>query len=133
MTPREAAKTAGLTTYETGAPCKHGHLAPRYVASKTCVECHHQQKREAWQQKPKAIRAPQPEETFGQRLVKLRKRLALSQEELALRARVSVRSIWNYENDQKLPHFWQLLELAKQLESSLDYLCCRTNRRRNFL
>jgi transcriptional regulator with XRE-family HTH domain len=73
------------------------------------------------------------QETFGKRLAKLRKRLKLSQEELAQQARVSARSIWNYEADQKLPHYWQLIELAKQLNTSLDYLCCRTARRRDFI
>lgn len=34
------AKTAGLPTYFTGKPCKHGHIAERYVANWTCVVCH---------------------------------------------------------------------------------------------
>lgn len=26
-------------TYETGQPCRNGHVAPRYVANKRCIEC----------------------------------------------------------------------------------------------
>ena len=32
------AKESGKTTYETGEPCKRGHVAPRYFAGR-CVEC----------------------------------------------------------------------------------------------
>ena len=37
---RSDAITAGLSTYFTGIPCKHGHLAERYVSNWTCVDCH---------------------------------------------------------------------------------------------
>lgn len=30
---------AGETTYSTGVPCRHGHLAPRFVRDGRCVEC----------------------------------------------------------------------------------------------
>lgn len=33
------AKAQGLTHYFTGKPCKHGHVAQRYVTKSTCVEC----------------------------------------------------------------------------------------------
>ena len=33
------AKTNGHNHYYTGIPCRRGHLAPRYVKSKACVEC----------------------------------------------------------------------------------------------
>jgi hypothetical protein len=36
---RSTAQTKGLARYFTGVACKHGHLAERYVASKTCCEC----------------------------------------------------------------------------------------------
>jgi 5-methylcytosine-specific restriction endonuclease McrA len=41
---REAAKAAGLKTYFTGEPCKSGHMEPRTVSNKNCVQC---QKRHA--------------------------------------------------------------------------------------
>jgi len=126
MMTRDQAIAAGLKVYETGKPCKHGHIAPRFVCNMNCVECHRHVRR-------KSAPPTMSSETFGKRLTKLRKRLKLSQEELAQRARVSARSIWNYESDQKLPHYWQLIELAKQLNTSLDYLCCRTARRRDFI
>lgn len=40
MTPRQAALLFGRTTYETGKPCKHGHVQARFTASGACVACH---------------------------------------------------------------------------------------------
>lgn len=39
VTARATARAAGSTTYETGVPCKQGHLSPRATHSGTCVEC----------------------------------------------------------------------------------------------
>jgi hypothetical protein len=36
---RAEAKAAGSKTYFTGKPCKRGHVAPRRVSVKVCVEC----------------------------------------------------------------------------------------------
>lgn len=36
---RQEALDQGLPTYFTGKPCKHGHVAERRTANKTCVEC----------------------------------------------------------------------------------------------
>lgn len=36
---RAEAKAAGKTRYFTGKPCPNGHIAERFCASKTCVEC----------------------------------------------------------------------------------------------
>jgi hypothetical protein len=36
---RADAQAKGLPRYFTGVACRHGHLAERYVASKTCCEC----------------------------------------------------------------------------------------------
>ena len=38
-TARAQAQATGATTYETGIPCKQGHLAPRATRTGTCVEC----------------------------------------------------------------------------------------------
>tara|TARA_R110000772_G_scaffold8737_2_gene28934 strand:- start:12455 stop:12928 length:474 start_codon:yes stop_codon:yes gene_type:complete len=50
MTKAEAVKL-GLNLYNTGKPCKRGHMADRYVYNRTCLECaiigkekHHKQK-----------------------------------------------------------------------------------------
>ena len=37
---RKDAVVAGLSTYFTGKPCTHGHIARRYVKNWTCVTCH---------------------------------------------------------------------------------------------
>ena len=38
---RAAAAAAGLKRYYTGEPCKHQHLAERYVTTGGCLECVH--------------------------------------------------------------------------------------------
>jgi hypothetical protein len=36
---REEAILLGKSTYFTGKPCKHGHIAERRVSTKTCIQC----------------------------------------------------------------------------------------------
>lgn len=36
---RAEAKAFGLKFYNTGKPCKHGHLSDRYASTAICVEC----------------------------------------------------------------------------------------------
>jgi len=36
-----AAKAQGLKRYCTGKTCRAGHMAERYVSTRTCVECAH--------------------------------------------------------------------------------------------
>ena len=36
---RKQAQEQGLTHYFTGKPCKHGHVAARYVKTRACCEC----------------------------------------------------------------------------------------------
>lgn len=37
---RAKALAEGLPTYSTGRPCKRGHVAERYTATKMCTRCH---------------------------------------------------------------------------------------------
>lgn len=39
LVSRTQAVSEGLPRYFTGEPCKHGHVAERYTASKTCCVC----------------------------------------------------------------------------------------------
>lgn len=36
---RQEAANRGLTRFFTGQPCKHGHIAPRFVANAGCLDC----------------------------------------------------------------------------------------------
>lgn len=36
---RNDAKTAGISNYFTGKPCKYGHVSQRSVCSSNCLEC----------------------------------------------------------------------------------------------
>lgn len=38
-TERHAAWMAGKVRYSTGIPCKHGHIAERFVSNGGCVQC----------------------------------------------------------------------------------------------
>lgn len=39
ITTRRQAAERGMNRYFTGKPCKHGHIAERYVTSNACVAC----------------------------------------------------------------------------------------------
>lgn len=39
------ARDLGRLVYFTGAPCKHGHIAERWVANRSCAECMRQRQR----------------------------------------------------------------------------------------
>ena len=43
---RKEASERGLVKYYTGEPCMSGHLSPRYVSSRRCVECQRERERE---------------------------------------------------------------------------------------
>jgi hypothetical protein len=51
---RAEAKARGLDRYFTGSPCKHGHIAPRYVSTTNCVPCQgeHARRLGGWQARP---------------------------------------------------------------------------------
>lgn len=42
---RDDAARAGRVTFFTGQPCKHGHIAPRYVTNAGCLDCLNRHKR----------------------------------------------------------------------------------------
>lgn len=44
MISLQAAREAGLSRYETGKPCVHGHISERFVSSRKCVACSRIQK-----------------------------------------------------------------------------------------
>lgn len=42
---RQAAKTAGLTRYQTGKPCLRGHVGERFVSTFQCVTCEYERQK----------------------------------------------------------------------------------------
>jgi hypothetical protein len=48
---RAAAMSAGLTTYFTGRPCKHGHITYRCTANGQCIECSKKSQKETLRRK----------------------------------------------------------------------------------
>jgi hypothetical protein len=47
---RAEAKAKGLKRYFTGKPCKHGHVAERYIAGR-CIECYRRVQRALYGQR----------------------------------------------------------------------------------
>jgi hypothetical protein len=37
---RREAKALGMDKYDTGKPCRNGHLSDRYISNGECIECH---------------------------------------------------------------------------------------------
>jgi transcriptional regulator with XRE-family HTH domain len=63
------------------------------------------------------------DETFGHRLMRLRREKGWNLEVLGKKAHISSYTINQYEIDRNLPSFHSLISLAKTLDVSLDYLC----------
>ena len=61
-------------------------------------------------------------ETFGQRLLKLRKKKNLTQEAIAKKLNMSPQAISKWENDVSLPDISVLIELSEILDVSVDEL-----------
>jgi hypothetical protein len=51
---RDEARKRGLDRFYTGVPCRHGHLAARYVSTTNCVACQveHARRNGGWQARP---------------------------------------------------------------------------------
>ena len=99
---RQEALVQGLNHYFTGAACKNGHVARRYVQSSTCVECINGDK---------IITDAQREARFAERQEKLdwqRRRIQMAEQRLKQRQE---------EQAQRLQMAAERLELKKQATS----------------
>src|SRR5438876_190502 len=74
--------------------------------------------------------------TFGSNLQALRKKVSLSQSQLAAKAGVSVKSLQNWEIDRSRPRMDALVQLAQALGVALEVLmasrAARTPRKKGF-
>ena len=69
------------------------------------------------------------EETLGKRIVALRKRMKLTQDQLADRLGVTAQAVSKWETDQSAPDSIKMIHLAEVLDTDIEYL---TTGRRNF-
>jgi transcriptional regulator with XRE-family HTH domain len=63
--------------------------------------------------------------SFGDRLILLRKKKNLTQEQLAQKAGITVKELASFESDTVSPSFNVAVKLADVLDVSLDFLACR--------
>lgn len=73
-----------------------------------------------------ALPALPPFEGFAHRLRRVRTERGLTQRDLAKRIKKHYSEVSSYETGTH-PGFWNLCELARALDVSLDWLCCLTD------
>jgi transcriptional regulator with XRE-family HTH domain len=61
-------------------------------------------------------------ESFGSRLVRLRKAKNMTSADIARAAEVTPTAVWNWENGNTEPRYFTLIKLADALGVSADYL-----------
>lgn len=69
---RREAKAQGLEKYNTGKPCKNGHLADRYTITGICTECQKEKNKNA--DKSKIIRKPHDQTYYEKNKERISKR-----------------------------------------------------------
>ncbi len=65
-------------------------------------------------------------ERIGKRIRGVRRSRRVEDVDLAAYAKISVRTLWSYENGHTLPSIPRLIWLSKKLRVSTDYLLCLT-------
>lgn len=117
--------TANSLKEELEGLCLHffqAGLTDGFVNAGYCIYLYHQP-----ENVPGAIPWGQGKETFGKRLIKLRKCRKLTQKNISDYLHYSYTTICNYESDRNMPPYPVLIKLAKLLQVSVDYLICATD------
>ncbi len=63
--------------------------------------------------------------SFGDRIILLRKKKKLTQEQLASKIGITAKELAGYEGDTAFPPFNVAVKIADVLDISLDFLACR--------
>lgn len=116
--PRTDALNSGAKYYFTGKPCAHGHITARRVLTRACIAC------EAETTKKRA----KERDTMGARIARTRMQMRITQSDLAKSIKVTQSYMCRIESDRQDPTIWVVAEIAKELDVSIDYLTCRTDR-----
>ncbi|HEY9124733.1 MAG TPA: helix-turn-helix transcriptional regulator [Bacteroidales bacterium] len=69
--------------------------------------------------------------SFGDRILLLRKKKKLTQEQLAQKIGIPVKELADYEGDAAFPPFNIAVKIADVLDISLDFLACRIDEQPN--
>lgn len=69
--------------------------------------------------------------SFGDRIILLRKKKSLSQEQLAEKVGISAKDLSEYEGDVASPPLNVAIRIADILDTSLDFLACRVDEQPN--
>jgi hypothetical protein len=92
---------AELKTYRTGKPCKHGHVAERYVSDRSCVICRAKQKPDPEVREYQAAYARQRRQQQGPEVREYHRQYNKQrrQEDPAFRARLAERDRRRWQQD----------------------------------
>lgn len=74
-------------------------------------------------------KSPIPKKLIGIRLRKLRKEMNIRQYEFADSLGVTPSCVANWESGVRMPNVNVVAKIAETLGVSVDYICCRSNRR----
>lgn len=92
---RDEARTLGSDRFFTGAPCKYGHVVPRYVSTTNCVTCQveHARRNGGWRARP-------PKATYlddARKRIERRGGFLLSTEYVSAKTKLKVRCADNHD------------------------------------
>jgi hypothetical protein len=118
---REEARALDLKCYFSGKPCKHGHVAARYVSSGGCMECVCGHKRE-W-------RAANPEKARERDCKSRRAWRAANLEKIRERDRLYARK-YRAANPERVRENWRRWRAANEIKPSGEMHALPTRSRR---
>jgi hypothetical protein len=110
----DMARQAGATRYFTGNPCKRGHVAERFVSTRTCVDCHTENQAAYRVSNPEAIAATEKrrhEKHREKRVAKAKKWQQAHPEKC--REWAAIWSARNPERKREIFKAWRLANLGK--------------------
>lgn len=104
---RNEARAKAWPRFFIGEPCLHGHVSERKTADGSCVQCHRDRAR-TWQRNYRDPAYEKPNPNGDVEFITWRKRLGLTQVQLAEALGLSRGSIQNYERTKEIPRIVRL-------------------------
>jgi hypothetical protein len=131
---RDEAKALGLKHYFTSRPCKHGHIAERYVSSGNCSECGRAHTVKWIAANPERVREIRSKHRAAN-LEKIREKDREAARKQYIKNRDKIRSqqaTWRAENKEKIATYksqWYLKNKDKVRSKQAAWRAANKNRR----